>query len=137
MAHAIYGYKGACQHIHGHSYKLYVTVSSDEKGNEYIPAPGLVFDFKELKEIVNAAVIRTLDHKLVLSRAYPQDKPSSILPENLFTWDVEPTAENILIYSQKAIKKKLPVGIKLTGLKLYETINSFAELIDDVNKIIG
>ena len=131
MAHAIYGYNGACQHIHGHSYKLYVTLTSSERGRDYIVAPGFLFDFKDLKELVNAAVVKKLDHKLVLSRAYLSDKPGFVLPENLYVWDVEPTAENILVFSQMAIREKLPPGLKLNELKLYETVNSYAEWIND------
>ncbi|MBK9398291.1 MAG: 6-carboxytetrahydropterin synthase [Saprospiraceae bacterium] len=39
MAHAIYGYSGACKDIHGHSYELHVSVCSDEEDTNYIPAP--------------------------------------------------------------------------------------------------
>ena len=63
MAHAILGYQGVCKNIHGHSYELHVTVTSGEKNQEYIPAPGFVIDFKELKKIVTAAVIEEFDHK--------------------------------------------------------------------------
>ncbi|HLO83256.1 MAG TPA: 6-carboxytetrahydropterin synthase [Chitinophagaceae bacterium] len=127
MAHAIHGYEGACQHIHGHSYNLYVTVSSGEQGNDYLAGTGIIIDFKELKEIVNTAVVRNLDHKLVLSRSFLDAKPAFRAAENLFTWEAEPTAENLLVYAQKAIREKLPADLMLTGLKLYETADSFAE----------
>lgn len=50
MAHAIYGYPGACKNIHGHSYELHVTVSADYKKRSYIPDTGFIIDFKELKK---------------------------------------------------------------------------------------
>ena len=67
MAHAIYGYLGACKNIHGHSYELHVTVTTSEQVKEFIPAPGFIIDFKEIKQVVFASVIQSLDHKLVLS----------------------------------------------------------------------
>jgi 6-pyruvoyltetrahydropterin/6-carboxytetrahydropterin synthase len=127
MAHAIHGYDGACQQVHGHSYKLYVTVSSGEQGNDYLPGTGIIIDFKELKQIVNETIIRNLDHKLVLSRNFLNAIPAFQVAENLLTWEAEPTAENMLVYAQKAIREKLPAGLRLTALKLYETADSFAE----------
>ena len=50
--HALYGYDGLCKNVHGHSYKLSVTVSgtpiSDPKNKKY----GMVMDFGDLKEII-------------------------------------------------------------------------------------
>ena len=53
MAHAIHSYAGACKNIHGHFYELQVTVSGKEWGDEYIPAPAFIFDFKELIQSLN------------------------------------------------------------------------------------
>ena len=46
MAHAINGYDGACKHIHGHSYQLFVSVSFAKNDSEYIAPPGFIIDFK-------------------------------------------------------------------------------------------
>ncbi|MEQ1797341.1 MAG: 6-carboxytetrahydropterin synthase [Lacibacter sp.] len=126
MAHAIDGYDGVCKNIHGHSYELYVTVGSDDQGDEFIPAPGFILDFKELKSIVNASVIDVFDHKLLLSTGYLAKHPYVQSQENLVLWEAEPTAENLLIYMQRIIRQQLPAEMKLTQLKLYETNNSFA-----------
>lgn len=128
MAHAIDGYNGSCKNIHGHSYELHVTVCcSDVTGDNYIPAPGFILDFKELKKIVSAAVMDEFDHKLVLSRNYLSKNPGMDLQENLVVWDNEPTAENLLIYICRQLKKEIPPGTELNSLKLYETKDSFAE----------
>ena len=58
MAHAIYGYSGACKDIHGHSYELHVTVSSSNKGIDFLPSPGFIIDFKEIKQAVLSSVIQ-------------------------------------------------------------------------------
>jgi 6-pyruvoyltetrahydropterin/6-carboxytetrahydropterin synthase len=127
MAHAIHGYNGACKNIHGHSYELHVTVTTGDNNHNYIPAPGFILDFKELKQIVNAGIIKTFDHKLVLSADYLAINPAIKTHENLVEWQVEPTAENLLIYTMLTLQEKLPAAVKLVKLKLYETKDSFAE----------
>ncbi len=131
MAHAIHGYAGACRHVHGHSYELHVTVSAGEGHKEYIPAPGFVTDFKEIKKLVTDAVVEKLDHKLVLSEAFLREYPSWYLQENQVTWEAEPSAENILLFIQKTLVVELPPGTVLVCLKLYETKDSYAEWIND------
>ncbi|MDP4261786.1 MAG: 6-carboxytetrahydropterin synthase [Bacteroidota bacterium] len=130
MAHAIHGYSGACKDIHGHSYELHVTVSLTEESKGYIPPPGFIFDFKELKRVTTESVIKRLDHKLVLSNDYLAKHPGIVRQENLVNWEAEPTAENLLIYMQHTIAEELPPFIKLAGLKLYETADSYASWID-------
>lgn len=129
-AHALHGYHGACRMIHGHSYVLHVTVTSTfGNGDDYLPAQGILLDFKELKKLVNDVVVNQLDHKLVLSRAYLASHPGIATEENLVTWDVEPSAENLLIFARKVICDALPAGISLHALRLYETMDSYAEWV--------
>ncbi|MEY3188849.1 MAG: hypothetical protein RIT41_1384 [Bacteroidota bacterium] len=127
MAHAIHGYTGACQHIHGHSYELHVCVISENQENEYLPAPGFKVDFKEIKELVHTHIIKVLDHKLILSEAFLANTSISPVPENLFLWQVEPSAENLLHFIQQKINAILPSSIILSKLKLFETKDSYAE----------
>lgn len=126
MAHAIDGYNGMCKNIHGHSYKLHVTVGASCNEDEFIPPPGFLLDFKDLKKIVNNAVVELFDHKLVLSKNYIAKHPEVNEQENLVTWDAEPTAENLLLFMKRLIKKELPENIQLLEMKLYETQNSYA-----------
>ena len=127
MAHALFGYKGACKNIHGHSYELHVSVTSGKVDDEYIPADGIIFDFKELKRIVCTTIIDKFDHRLVLSGNYIEKNPPVPFMDNICILDAEPTAENLLIFMKKNISAALPAGIKLAGLKLYETKDSYAE----------
>lgn len=129
MAHAIHGYSGACKNIHGHSYELHVTVSANQQGDNYIPGTGFVVDFKELKKCVNESVITLLDHKLVLSKEYIAAHTPVMNLENVIIWEIEPSAENILVFIQKELSQALPANIQLTALKLYETRDSFAKWI--------
>ena len=130
MAHAIHGYAGACRNIHGHSYQLHVTVfAGGQQG--YIPSPGFAIDFKVLKKVVNTAVIELLDHKLILSEAFLLAHPFTAMQENLLVWEMEPSAENMLCFMQEAIADKLPAGVQLLSLRLYETKDSYAEWFND------
>jgi len=131
MAHAIHGYAGACKNIHGHSYELQVTVSGRTPNDEYIPAPGFIFDFKELKQLVTGCIISKLDHKIILSEDYIAAHPSLQYQENLIILGAEPTAENLLLSMQNLLSDALPSTVKLVELKLYETKDSFAGWIDN------
>ena len=131
MAHALYNYEGPCSNIHGHSYVLHVTVKSAKgRENELIP-PGFIIDFKELKEIVNSKVIANLDHKLVLSSGYLNSLESNISFKNLFSFEAEPSAENLLLFISKELIASLPPQVSLHSLKLFETNNSYAEWLND------
>lgn len=129
-AHAIFGYEGQCKNIHGHSYELHVTIASTTPYAGYIPAPGFIFDFKDIKK-AGKKIVETLDHKIVLSAAYMQAHPEMQPHENLVVWDFEPTAENILLYARKIFTETLPQGIKPVHIKIYETKDSYAEWLED------
>lgn len=128
-AHAIYGYEGKCKNIHGHSYKLEVTVATTSSGEDYIPAPGFIIDFKDLKQIVRSTIVDHFDHKLILSEQYLKANPGIEKQDSLVIWNVEPTAENILVYIKKHIEKELPANTNLACLRLYETESSYAEWV--------
>lgn len=127
LAHAIHGYPGSCSLIHGHSYELQVTVSDRLPHQEPIPGLGLIVDFKTIKALVKEHIIKPLDHGLLLSAAYTEAHPEFKSLPNLVVWDIEPTAENMLIVFRKMLERELPKGIYLTALKLFETKQSFAE----------
>lgn len=129
MAHALHGYNGSCRHIHGHSYQLHVTVRSKQQKDAYLPAPGILVDFKELKKVVKDAVIKRLDHQLILSGDYMAANAGLIPEENLLVLEVEPSAENLLIFIRNTIQGKLPAGVALVKLKLFETADSYAEWV--------
>jgi 6-pyruvoyltetrahydropterin/6-carboxytetrahydropterin synthase len=126
-AHAIHGYEGSCRHIHGHSYELHVTVKSTQPDEGYVKGLGILFDFKDLKTLVQSEVVKMLDHKLLLSNSYLAESNQLRQREELVVFDVEPTAENILIFARNQIQKVLPDHVQLHSLKLWETQDSYAE----------
>lgn len=80
-----------------------------------------------MKQIVGKVVVSVLDHKLVLSKEFLANKPYVEVLENLIVWDFEPTVENILLFIKVAVSSELPRELRLTGLKLYETKDSYSE----------
>ena len=83
-AHNLRNYKGKCEDLHGHNYKVRVTLAGPE-----LDATGLLYDFVHLKQVIQG-VIRSLDHKYL-----NELKPFDVL---------NPSAENIArhIYDQTA-----------------------------------
>ena len=126
-AHAIYGYPGKCKNIHGHSYILHVTVTTCKITNDYLPSPGFIIDFKELKRLVQSSVIKEFDHQLILSGDYIKNNITTSQLENLRIWEMEPTVENMLLFIKNIVQKELPENVLLSKLKMYETNDSYAE----------
>jgi 6-pyruvoyltetrahydropterin/6-carboxytetrahydropterin synthase len=129
MAHALWNYDGACRNIHGHSYKLYVTVAGDPVKDENDPKFGMVIDFKDLKKIVNESVVKELDHALVLYRKAEGESLSSLkaMYEKVLLLNFQPTCENLVLYIAETLSKLLPEKTSLHSVKLYETATSYAE----------
>lgn len=130
-AHAIYGYEGPCAHIHGHGYELHVRVAAPDDNGKYIGGTGIIIDFKELKAIVQSAVIKKLDHKLLLSKEYLANTANQFQDQGVVVFEAEPTAENLLIFIRKEIQNLFPAQIKLVSLTLWETRDSYAEWSSD------
>ena len=129
MAHALHNYDGLCKHIHGHSYKLAVTIIAEPETNPDSPKLGMVMDFGDLKEIVNRLIVKPLDHALMLSKSsgvhsFMTENP---LYQRMIEVDYQPTCENMVVDFAEKIKNELPSNIKLFSIKLHETATSFAE----------
>lgn len=129
MAHALMGYDGLCKNIHGHSYKLFVTVTGRPLQDDKSPKNGMVLDFSLLKDIVKKSIIEKYDHSLVLNSNMPESliKPLKKNYERIILMQSQPTTENIIIEIAKILKSKLPKNVKLFSIRLYETDSSYAE----------
>lgn len=95
-AHALTKYHGACERLHGHNYRLRVTVVGELNEDD------LVIDFLELKKIVQAQVIDQLDHTNLNDR-FPN-----------------PTCELIAQWIYHALRSLIPI----TEVTLWETDTS-------------
>ncbi len=67
-AHALGEYDGLCRNIHGHSYRLFVTVAGTPSDRDDDPKKGMVMDFGDLKRIVRRLIVEPFDHALVTHR---------------------------------------------------------------------
>ena len=128
--HALYGYDGKCKNVHGHSYKLSVTVMGRPIKDRTNVKFGMVIDFSDLKKIVTEEVVDQFDHATVFNETTPHvelAKELQIRGHHVILVDYQPTSENMVIDFAERIKGRLPVGIELFSLKLQETESSFAE----------
>ncbi len=102
--HALRGYKGKCENVHGHNYRVRVTLAGPE-----LNSVGLLYDFVHLKQVIQG-VIRSLDHRF-LNDFPPFDA-------------LNPSAENIARYIYDETAKKLreaPNGAGVTSITVWET----------------
>ena len=127
MAHALHGYDGLCKNIHGHSYKLWVTVKAEVRQENGHAKDGMVIDFEGLKEIVKPEIIDKYDHSLVLNANSPHASIDLSAFEKVFYLPYQPTSENLVIDFATIIQLKMPKGITLCKVVLSETASSFAE----------
>ncbi len=128
MAHVLTGYDGPCSNIHGHSYRLSVTVIGSPISDEKNTKLGMVIDFGDLKKIVKQTILNRFDHILLLKKG--TDLSALAYAGKLQRTEIvdyQPTCENFLLHIAELIASKLPKGTKLHHLKLHETPTSYAE----------
>ena len=128
--HALYGYDGKCRNVHGHSYKLSVTVIGKPISEAGAVKLGMVIDFGDLKKIVKEEVVDPFDHATVFNKNTPHIELAHELESRghkVILADYQPTSENMVIDFAKRISSKLPETIELHSLKLRETQTAFAE----------
>lgn len=135
MAHALRNYDGPCRNVHGHSYRLFVTVSGVPVTEINNPKLGMVIDFTELKNIVMEKIVNVFDHSVVVISDFEKDKMDMMIKTfgNTVIVDYQPTCENLVSDFADRLKGKLPPGTFLHSLKLYETAKSYAEWVASDN----
>lgn len=128
--HALYGYDGKCRNVHGHSYKLSVTVIGSPIHDSNHPKYGMVIDFGDLKRIVNNEIVDVFDHATVFNKNTPHLELALELKKHghhVLLVDYQPTSEKMLSDFVQRIQKHLPESIQLHSLRLQETGSSYAE----------
>lgn len=130
--HRVLGHEGKCRHIHGHRGVVELTVTAAA-----LDTVGRVIDFSVIKREVGGWLDDSLDHNFL---AHPEDPLLTLAEDTETFYGVfagkhpfvmpygNPTAENIarVIY-EKAVCLLQPHGIRVTGVRLYETPNSWAD----------
>jgi len=102
--HALRGYKGKCENVHGHNYKVRVTLEGPQL--DYI---GLLYDFTHLKRVIRE-IVGGVDHKFLNDLA-PFDA-------------INPSAENLAKYFYDETTRQmnaLPDGARVTSVTIWET----------------
>ncbi|MBR9756841.1 MAG: 6-carboxytetrahydropterin synthase [Algicola sp.] len=128
--HALYGYDGKCKNVHGHSYKLSVTVIGTPINDTDHVKYGMVIDFGDLKKIVKEEIVDVFDHATVFNKNTPHVELAKALKDrghNVMLVDYQPTSEMMVIDFAEKITQRLPKHISLFALKLQETETSYAE----------
>ena len=128
--HALHGYDGKCKNVHGHSYKLFVTVIGKPILDINHVKHGMVIDFGDLKKIVKEEIVDNFDHATVFNKNTPHFELAQELQKrghHVILVDYQPTSEMMIIDFAEKIKNRLPDNIKLHSVKLQETDTSHAE----------
>ena len=128
--HALYGYDGKCRNVHGHSYRLSVSVIGTPITDANNVKFGMVIDFSDLKKIVKEEIVNVFDHATVFNQNTPHVELAKELSDrghNVLLVDYQPTSEMMVIDFAEKIKNRLPKTIQLHSLRLQETATSYAE----------
>lgn len=103
---------GKCSRLHGHTYRLQVSVSGPLNSN------GMVIDFNDLKKIVEEEVIDRYEHTFLNDLDEYKDRV--------------PTVENMLVHIFSVLQCRLEqVQLKLAMVTIYETPTSWATMTGD------
>jgi len=112
-AHRLYGYNGPCGRIHGHTYAVEVTLRG-----ETLDWRGMLIDFGELKRVV-CPLMDKWDHRLLLHK---EDSLTGLLnPYSYCLFPMNPTAEVMARMVWEEVKRKLPTGVHVDNVRVYET----------------
>ncbi len=100
-AHNLREYKGKCEKLHGHNWRVDLRLEGDRLDNT-----GMVLDFKEGKRIL-AEALEPFDHAY-LNEVPPFDR-------------LNPSSENLARVIAEAVAKRLPSGVRLAGVTTWES----------------
>lgn len=127
-AHRLYEYGGRCERLHGHNYRILVTLTA-HRMNEL----GMVVDFVEVKRVLFGALEEAWDHRTLLFRDDPlSGQLSALLTDgSVRVVPFNPTAENMAAYLAQTLFPKAMAGAGMKGVRVsrvvvYETEGSQA-----------
>lgn len=123
-AHFLAGYNGKCGNLHGHRWRVLLTVQS-ETLREDRQQKGMCVDFAELKKDLRTE-LDALDHVLIIEQGSLRESTMKALQEEKFQVDempFRPTAENFARYFYELFTLK---GYPVAKVEVYETPNNSA-----------
>jgi 6-pyruvoyltetrahydropterin/6-carboxytetrahydropterin synthase len=110
-AHALRLYDGALEPLHGHNWRLCVTVAAPA-----LDAIGVVMDFHELERLVDAIIGPLHNSNL-----------NDVRPFGVADGQLNPTAENVALHVGRSLG--LPAGVRLTRVEVWETSTNLATYV--------
>ncbi len=122
MGHRLPEHFGLCKNIHGHSYKMILTVEGEMNEQQ------MIIDYYDLEKIINP-IIQEFDHSFMVNK---NDNLVLEFLEKLNSKkvivDFDATVENICLFVLNKIKAaNLPENIKSISVRIYETQFDYAE----------
>ncbi|MCF7986165.1 MAG: 6-carboxytetrahydropterin synthase [Methylovulum sp.] len=116
--HRLMNHAGKCRHLHGHSVKASISIQEEQLNQQ-----GMVCDFADIRDCVEAFIDEHLDHNFLLHKEDP------IIPllisnnERFLALDEHPTAE---VLSKLIFQHIKQAGFKVVQVTLWETASAYA-----------
>ena len=133
-AHMLTGHDGLCKNLHGHTYKLIITLEGvlQDRGS----SKGMVMDFSHLKKVVNDLIVSRFDHAFIYDATGSATTAESSIAKVCDTWgmrtvpfDGRVTAENMAMHFFEILSDELNTqDVNVSRVRVYETPTSYAEV---------
>ena len=125
-AHILTNHQGLCKNLHGHTYRVDVTVEQ-QAGEPH----DMVIDFKDLKHVCEEIVLNRFDHAFIYDESSPVEKEiAEVLEKNNMRTVALPfrsTAENLARHFYDLLAERMPSSSEIASVKVWETADSCAE----------
>ena len=122
-AHILTNHQGLCKNLHGHTYRVDVSVTQPEGDSS-----DMVIDFKDLKAVATSVICDRFDHAFVYSTASEGEREIAAVVEKhgmrTVALPFRSTAENLARHFFSELKPRVP---GLSSVKVWETADSCAE----------
>lgn len=116
--HRLMNHPGKCRNLHGHSVKAAISIE-----RETLNEQGMVCDFADIKECVEAYIGQHLDHNLLLHKDDPIIPALKANNERFWALDEHPTAE---VLSKMIFRHLKATGFNVSQVVLWETASAYA-----------
>ena len=120
-AHVLTDHQGLCKNLHGHTYRVDVSVAAESDGD-------MVIDFKELKAVANEVICDRFDHAFIYNTSSAGENEIAAVVEKHGMRTVaipfRSTVENLAKMFYTELKAKVP---GLSAVKVWETADNAAE----------
>ncbi len=122
-AHILTNHQGLCKNLHGHTYRVDVSV-----GREVDKGEDMVIDFKDLKTLAKVIICERFDHAFIYdSTSTGECEIADVVKKNgmrVVALPFRSTAENLAKFFYGELKSSIP---ELRTVKVWETADSYAE----------